>query len=347
MQTLSVFGLLVLSTCAVAALADENGEKIEVQVFKERSAYRTGEVTLEVLSRNGRNQQKINYQVVFDGDQRRMRKQVISGDKLVDSRIAIAKHKEFILWDDSRSASGTGLAVVIDHIKTNVQRKDVFDPRLFGALPVAVSELAYHSLSKPRFLAPTARNYSVSNEPVGKVETLKLEISTDKSLSGTFWIAPSMGYLLVRAEVTDTGVADRPVRDVFESQIAKVSDGNLWYPRTTKLTRYYGDEVIAEESTTVTSARFNASIDPNTFALATMDIPPGTGVIEHPRNPTGSRMWNGTELVPIGGNGKQAIPPAAPNSTRSYLFIAANCAVIALLIGVAMFRGLFRATADA
>jgi hypothetical protein len=110
------------------------------------------------------------------------------------------------------------------------------------------------------------------------------------------WIIPSMNFSVVRVE--EDGVApEGRFTDRVRATMRQFDEGGVWFPSRVDYERTLDDRVVEREVLEVTSARFNNAVDPKMFGPETMNIPAGTGVLEHPPNPAGSRTWDGNELV--------------------------------------------------
>ena len=150
-----------------------------------------------------------------------------------------------------------------------------------------------------------------------------------------YWIAPDQHYSVIRAEREGVHPKGSRIGDSIQCKLKQYEAGGVWFPETVVYQRRVDGELRMEEVTTVKEAEFNIDLNPNVFTLAGMDVPAGTSVLETPSHSDGTRMWDGSKLVPKGGGPLE--PPEPPSSAR-WLAISVSLAVAAAVLFVVYWR---------
>jgi hypothetical protein len=241
---------------------------------------------------------------IFDGD--RLRVDRVVKAKGADGDTIELRATKYVVGDGHRivfhqqlepknRVEGLRIDALTEEISTSPY---VFDARLLGLGPGSFYSL--HAGRMDAFVGgDDRRNVTVAAERLNGSETWRVEYERPSDGShARYWIDPGKRYSLVKAEADYTRRGNRN-QVSMECTVKLWPEGEVWYPETVVYRHRSNDRLTVEETTRVVRARFNHKINPSTFSLSTMDVPRGAGVLELPRPPGPSRMWDGEKLVPI------------------------------------------------
>lgn len=167
------------------------------------------------------------------------------------------------------------------------------DPRLIGIAPETFANLVYFNLNA--ILArPDRQRSTVTEEDQSGERCWKVEYERRDGIIVSLWFNPARGGGVVRSELRSGARGE--IRDSLDSEVVKEPGSGVWFPASCRYQRTVDDKVVQEEELRVQVIQFNQRVDPITFTLAGMNIPPDTPVLRQPKNEPGL-TWDGTKVV--------------------------------------------------
>ncbi|WP_437188354.1 hypothetical protein SH668x_001799 [Planctomicrobium sp. SH668] len=157
-----------------------------------------------------------------------------------------------------------------------------------GALtPSSVEEIMLGLASEDR---------SVEVDVVDGIPCLHLRLRLVTDVDFSYWIAPNLGYSILKVRGTDDviGLKDETCYTVSEWR------NGLWFPKSFEYTRDYGGSHVDGESATIVVNSLNETIPDDTYELSSLEIPIGRSVrtVPHPGGP--KQIWDGEKPVTKG-----------------------------------------------
>ena len=185
---------------------------------------------------------------------------------------------------------------------------------------------------------PTATSTTLNGIDCWKVEYISSDDRTVRT-----WIAPGMGFGVLRMEVQFEDSAGVPFLSRSDCTLAQDKVSGIWFPHLFSYRRHVRGKVEIEEDLEVQVVSLNQALDPKLFTLEGIDcLPSGeqvSWVSNTPAPASGYLIWNGRELV-------SGTPPAIPrldqpqrggNSLLIFI-IAVLCAVAAAFCAWRYFK---------
>jgi hypothetical protein len=194
------------------------------------------------------------------------------------------------------------VAVAMSDVSTEEGRRSArgqavyrVDPRRIGIIPGPMASL--HSMALEDLLVhPDRRESSVEEGREGGAPVWRVKYVRRDGGVVTLRIDAGRGYSVIDSSVEAVGPSGNTITDRIVSELEQYGPDGIWLPSTTTYTRQIGDRTVETAVYGVNRAEFNTPVDPKTFTLAGMDIPPGTMVRETPPTTRGTRYWDGNEL---------------------------------------------------
>ncbi|MDR1384026.1 MAG: hypothetical protein LBJ67_09310 [Planctomycetaceae bacterium] len=136
------------------------------------------------------------------------------------------------------------------------------------------------------------------DETLGDVECKKISCKNPKSGSiAVYWIAPSLGYSIIRFECED-----KEGLDLTELQVAKDAKSSIWFPVSSHFTRLHQGKLELSEKLKIEIISLNQSLDISYFTPAKMEVPAGTFVMMPPESTMQNYYWDGEKIVGESGS---------------------------------------------
>lgn len=153
---------------------------------------------------------------------------------------------------------------------------------------------------------------------------------------------------LVDSVVSLTAIAslsEGGYRDIVESTPKDWGDRN-WFPERVDYRREFDEKIVEREVLTISEASFNQPIDPIIFAPEGLELPAGTGVLDHPRHADGGRVFDGTKLT-VRKNPAAELPPVSiSNEGRWRWVVGGNLLLLGVILGLVAIQQWRRRTTE-
>ena len=355
-----------ITACAVLSshllLAEDRFEDgpsamdVEKRALERRQSLRSGrlQVLVSHWSAGGGGQRvvaSLEFQIHFDGDQLRFDgmhtvpypEGGTPGTRITSKIVASPErwiyHSDDVGPDDRRQSVVMGKPELMESVKIGV-----FHPLRLGFVPTNATVL--HAFRSEDFLGrPDRSKSSLETVVTDAGESFEIEYERLDGVIVRYTIAPSYDYSVTKAETESIHPSEGIVVDRITNTLRQWPSGQVWFPERIDFERTVAGEVVEGETIEIVDAEFNTNVAPEIFTLAGMNIPPGTGILEHPPHPGGSREWNGQEIVPIyrqpvGGSQRSAdirIEGGA-DRRRAIVIVAVNAVVAAFFAGWYVWR---------
>ncbi|MDR1480883.1 MAG: hypothetical protein LBJ00_18315 [Planctomycetaceae bacterium] len=233
------------------------------------------------------------------------------------------------VWtEDSHTNYSSGILESGERSGVGITKRHILDPLQYGlmnssgdirALGFASSGVTFKlSLSRPVGVTNRVDN-SVQDDTINGVYCKKFCYYNHESGSRlSYWIAPSKGYSVIRAETksNDNGcdmskinyVSNRDREDMIAQykyiysvtsvDVAEYKNTGIWFPISMNYERGDGNgEIHNSEKYAITVHSLNESLDPKIFGLAGMDVPVGTYVMLVPDSGDDNYYWDGKKVA--------------------------------------------------
>jgi hypothetical protein len=301
---------IVLSSALLFVLQPPDALELEKRALSGRAVIQRGRVDFDVDRTLRGVATRGSYIVVFDGSKTRtdmVRSMLhnLSDGRSIDSvntfKFVFTDADELYYFDFAPDEL-TKLAAYKRDVLTEAGRRSAkgdavyrIDPRRLGIVPGSVGAL--HSYSVEDILGrPDRRNASVRMTEEKSASSWRIEYERSDGTAVMLLIDPAKGDSLVEASFKcSTREGELSVERVV-NEMTQYGSEQIWFPQTVTFSHSIGDREAEGATYTVRRAEFNIDIDPSTFTLAGMNIPPGTMVEEIPQTDAGIRYWDGTEL---------------------------------------------------
>ena len=347
---LSVVFLLVLGSLAnflpaeIYRLATE--EKLAIENRKKISRY-VIEMDCESFDPYDKNFSKIvGRAFFFDGkntrnDTRVKRDVQIRGEDDIYNRIQVWTKDKLIDFTQGAEEDGNRSGVAIRPIETARNENAIpRDPRSIGMSPNGF--MLHESIEKK--LGCTERENPKSSDEIIRGVSCKRFTYTHPRYGtvNNYWIAPSLGYSVIRIESFHDGVPrafpqepNDPMTNRTELEVSEYKSTGLWFPTSMKFVRTNEKtkDIELRENYTIRAISLNDTIDSDLFTLKGLDIPVGNYVMLLPDSAGDNFFWDGNEIQSEHGSVINR-----PSDTKRYTLFRTALIVVGLgLIAAACF----------
>lgn len=296
--------------------ADDCNEAIgiEAKVIESRKKILSGVVDFTAtFHREGSPARESEYVIDFDGTKSRtfvrqgLQYRMSNDELVVDDRTLLKfvfTEEAQLFHSDLKTANGKPLAAQFNRLTTDQGAKSAeasqayqITPSLLGAVPVRHSVLARRSIYD--FLTrPDRKDCLVEDVVHNEIAAKKIRYTRKSGQEIEYLIDPQRDYAVLQCSIRFIGPNGGTVEDMVQNKIGMVNHNSVktWYPTRSVYTRSLNEVVGEKVIIDVDDFKLNATIDPQIFTLAGLEIPAGLYIEESPRAKSGARYWNGSEL---------------------------------------------------
>ncbi len=304
--------LIVNARSSFLSAGDPPGIALERRVVEGRRKIQHGKLTLTALSANGislkqagQDVQTLRYAIEFDGEKIRVETGHNETIRISVPEWVIMSNRDGIYWHD-RAIVNTALS------------NDIFDPRMLGIHIAPLQGMDNYSLDT--FILFDQKDMTIKDELLNGIPVKHLSYHRVVPVEIDRWIAPEMGYAVLRSKAVND-----PYLDTLETEYQEVEPG-LWFPRKIHYTQYRSDRIINEDLITVESVDLSEPPASERFTLDSLKLPPGQKVDRNGE----SMLWDGNKLLTQRDAAQQehSLPP--PENGRKWLLLL-NAGILALI----------------
>lgn len=148
-------------------------------------------------------------------------------------------------------------------------------PQLLGIEPYAPISLQTKNFESKTLIDPHATQFVVTQDEIEGVTVLKVTYRIeDANLDGEYWIAPSMGYALLKF-MSPRGPKNSRLEYTFDAKWKEYGKSKTWFPSEYSLK--ISKEGIIEDhiNVKIIEADFDKPVTEESFSMQALDIPQG------------------------------------------------------------------------
>ena len=187
---------------------------------------------------------------------------------------------------------------------------------------------------------PNRTELRMSDDVLNDIECKKLSFVSDGGLPTRVWVAPAMGYSVVRME-HDWKSKSHDYLDRTDVVVEEYQDTGIWFPVSAGWQRIQDSKVTTmRETVEVEILSLNEPLDPKFFSIADLNVPVGTFVNRRPYS--GSFVWDGEQVVDeksaelLDERVDERVDESGASGRR--LALLATALLLAVLCGVFLWR---------
>jgi hypothetical protein len=251
------------------------------------------------------------------------------------SLIHIWTKDQFIEYLSGADEAGEKWAV---SIKPRDEETDNANPLPPDIRSLGFNPCGYLSSAIENYVGDTERsNLSVTDELLNGVPCKKIEYTHAKYGSvRTYWIAPSLGYSVIRMMVYYDGIPrestqelSAPMTNCTDVEVSEYKNTGLWFPKTMNFVRTNKatEEIELKQEFNINIVSLNERIAPEIFTLKALNMPAGTPVMLMPESIDNNYFWDGYDIKSEFG-----VPYAKSDEPKSHSFLR----TILILIGLGL-----------
>jgi hypothetical protein len=172
------------------------------------------------------------------------------------------------------------------------------DPRTLGLIPFPFL-CCYDKPLDTLIGRPGRTNLRGDRTGEGEREVVTIEFDASPTLRGRARVEPAKGHAVTQVEWVAVGPDRKTLTGTWtlETEYKEVPRTRVWFPAAFTYTDTAGGKETERHRGTVTVASLNERLDPKTFTLAGMGLPPGTVITNVPAD-GGIHEWTEAGLRP-------------------------------------------------
>ncbi|MCY2952218.1 MAG: hypothetical protein NTU53_09615 [Planctomycetota bacterium] len=269
-------------------------KELEEAILSHRRAIATGHFRIKYFYIDNQTGRRTDWVLTTYFDPLRVREEEKNGD-VVTTQIFGDEH--YYWYCDKKLPNSKGYALVMKDA-ADVQRSvDCYPHEPLKLMFHPLGYRAGHKINLEYFVGSAARiDLRAAQVTWEGQQAWKVSFSTKAGSQVAYWAVPSYGYSIVRMEKTWKSDLTGPHSDAVQCTVQHVRD-DIWFPKTVHYVGTMGGKQVRQQDLDIEVVSVNRSIDPRLFEPITLNVPPDTLVARVPRNPRGTLIWNGKEVV--------------------------------------------------
>ena len=155
------------------------------------------------------------------------------------------------------------------------------------------------------------------------------------------WFSEDAFHQLIRLELTERAPTFTHTSSV-NITLKQYTDGNIWFPENVVYESIHKGVVRERRVVTINDAQFGKSPPPQTFTVASMELPAGKRVSDRSQGPREKlSVSDGLALIPV--SGEDLLPAPPPASRLRGILLWVNTCILGI-IGLAILVRKYRST---